>query len=471
MTMHRLSGFDASLLEFESAEQPMNTCTLMELDTSSVPGGYSFEGFYRQLSDRLPALPEFRTKVVDSRFNLDAPVLVDDPDFDLAQHVHRVDLPEPGGRRELSLLAGQLASERLRRDRPLWDIWVIEGLPDEQESGSAIALMLRVHHVLVDGVTARDMLSRLCSEAADSGPPAAVPGVTSARMKDIVFDGALRFGARPWHVATKLLPGALRGAIVTTRRTLAGRAMASPLSVPRTPFNGDVGRGRNIAYAQLDLAEVIATKDAFNVKLNDVMLALISGALRHYLLARKELPKTALVALIPVSVFDPNRAGRNQLSPIFSSLHTDVADPAARLSAIADASSVAKQHHSAVGPTLLQDIAQYLPGLLALLMRLYRRSGLSRRRPVYNVSLSNVRGSSARFLMGAAITAKYPLGPVVNGVGLNISVVSADGRIDVGFVACSRLLPDLWDLADRLHDELRELHASALKLGAAHQTG
>lgn len=458
MNMHRLSGFDASLLLLETNSQPMNTCTFMELDASTMVGGYSFDRFRSKLSELMPALPEFRMKLADSRLNLDTPVWVEDPDFDLDQHLHRVELPAPRGRRELSELTGQLAAGLLDRTRPLWDMWVIDGSGTDPLVSARVAVLLRIHHALVDAVTAGNLMARLCSTEAVPQPSDPAEGVGSVSKSAIVLDGLRRFASRPWHLGSEVLPATVAGIGKTLRRAADGRAMPGPMTAPRTPFNGNITEHRSIAYVQLDLEDVKTVKSKFGVKLNDVMLALVSGALRQFLTDRAALPEASLIAMMPISVFDTDRSSRNQMSAMFSRLYTDIADPAQRLRAIADATSTAKQHSSELGGTLLQDWTQYAPGSLSMIMRLYRWSGLSARRPAYNLSLSNVHGHEVQcYLLGAAITGRFPLGPLLNGVGLNMSVVSLNGKLDVGLVSCPQLLPDLWDLADNLPIALKEL--------------
>jgi WS/DGAT/MGAT family acyltransferase len=231
-------------------------------------------------------------------------------------------------------------------------------------------------------------------------------------------------------------------------------------NAPRTLFNGNVTKSRTAAYVQLNLADVKAAKDRFGVTVNDVMLAVVSGALRRFLLDRGALPQTGLLAMMPVAVFDEARAGRNQLAFRLTNLHSDMADPVERLEAITESTSLAKQHSSAIGST--QDWLQCVPGLLAFGMRFYKWSGLSERRPVYNLSVSNVRGPETQgYLLGAAITGRHAFGPVVHGCGLDVVAVSLNGKLDIGLVSCSDLLPDLWDLADGLPAALSELQAAA----------
>jgi diacylglycerol O-acyltransferase / wax synthase len=459
VNMQRLSGLDASLLRLETRVQPNTASALWDLDISTMPGGYSFERFRDKLAERIPALPEFRMKLADSPLNLDTPVWVDDPDFDLDNHLHRIKLPAPGGRRELSNLAARLMAERLDRSRPLWDMWVIEGLSGtEPQLSGRVAVMHRMHHVVADGATYLDLLSRLCATAADSSAPQPRAGVGTVGARQIVLDGLVRFACRPWFLATRLLPAIVVAVVKTFLRAVRGQAMSGLFSAARTSFNGNVTERRSVAYVQLDLNDIKAIKDRFGATVNEVMLAVVSGALRQFLLDRAALPKTALVAAIPISVSQPDRPGRNQVTCTLSSLYTHITDPAERLKAIAAASSVAKAHSSAIGPTLPQDLLQFAPSLMPLGIRLYRWLGLSGRRPVYNLSFSNVPGPQEQsYLMGAAVRARYALGPVYHGGGLNIIVMSLNGNVDVGLVSCSDLLPDLWDLADGMPDALKEL--------------
>jgi len=205
-------------------------------------------------------------------------------------------------------------------------------------------------------------------------------------------------------------------------------------------------------------------KNRFGVKVNDVVMALVSGVLRDYLQARGELPEASLVAMVPVSVHDrSDRPGRNQVSGMFASLHTDIGDPGERLSAIAGANEEAKEHSSAIAATLLQDWSQFAgPAVFGIAMRVYARSSLTESRPVHNLVVSNVPGPQVPlYFLGAAVDAMYPLGPIFHGAGLNITVMSLDGRLDVGLISCPELLPDLPAMADGFPAGMADLLAAA----------
>jgi WS/DGAT/MGAT family acyltransferase len=458
--MQRLSGLDASFLYLETAVQPLHVCSVLEIDTSTIPGGYTFDRLRDALGLRIKAMPQFREKLVDNRLNLDHPVWVEDKDFDVDRHLHRIGLPSPGGRTELGEICGHIASLSLDRSRPLWEMWVIENIAGtDAHDGGRLAVMTKVHHAGVDGVTGANLMSQLCTTEADAPPPDPVDGAGDASDLEIAIGGAVKFVTRPLKLFN-VLPSTMSTVLDTVRRARSGLSMAAPFAAPKTAFNATVTGHRNVAFAQLDLQDIKTVKNHFGVKLNDVVMALVSGVLRRFLLDRGELPDSTLVAMVPVSVHDKSdRPGRNQVSGMFSRLETHIEDPAERLRAIADANSVAKQHSAAIGATLLQDWSQFAaPAVFGVAMRVYAASWLTSAKPVHNLVVSNVPGPQIPlYFLGAQVKAMYPLGPIFHGSGLNITVMSLNGTLDVGLISCPELLPDLWDMADDFAVALEEL--------------
>ena len=462
--MQRLSGLDASFLYLETSTQPLHVCSVLELDTSTIPGDYSFEKLRDQLASRITAIPTFREKLANSFLNLDHPVWVKDDEFHLERHVHRIGLPAPGGRVELAEICGHLASLPLDRRHPLWEMWAIEGLGGtDARKGGRLAVLTKVHHAAVDGVTGANLMSQLCSVEPDAPPPQPVDASPEANPLRIALGGLGRFAVRPITLATSVLPSTVSTVVDTVRRAAGGRAMPSPFAAPQTPFNASITADRNVAFAQLDLADVKKVKDHFGVKVNDVVMALVSGVLRTFLIQRDELPENTLVAMVPVSVHDrSDRPGRNQVSGMFASLQTQIADPGERLRAIAEANVIAKDHSSAIGATLLQDWSQFAgPAVFGVAMRVYARTRLTESRPVHNLVVSNVPGPQIPlYFLGAEVEAMYPLGPIFHGSGLNITVMSLNGKLNVGLISCPELLPDLWDMADGFVTGMGELLAA-----------
>ncbi len=463
--LQRLSGLDASFLYLETSTQPLHVCSVLELDTATIPGGYSFERLRAELAVRITAIPTFRERLANSFLNLDHPVWVEDEEFDVDRHLHRIGLPAPGGRVELAEICGHLAALPLDRRHPLWEMWAIEGLDGtDARKGGRMAVMTKVHHAAVDGVTGANLMSQLCSVEPDAPAPDPVEASGDVNPLRIALGGLGRFASRPISLATSVLPATVSTVFDTVRRAAGGRAMANPFAAPQTPFNGTITAHRNVAFAQLDLEDIKTVKNHFGVKVNDVVMALVSGVLRKFLLDRGELPESSLVAMVPVSVHDrSDRPGRNQVSGMFSTLQTGIEDPAERLTAIAAANDVAKEHSSAIGATLLQDWSQFAgPAVFGVAMRVYARSRLTESRPVHNLVVSNVPGPQIPlYFLGAEVQGMYPLGPIFHGAGLNITVMSLNGRLNVGLISCPELIPDLWDMADGFADGMGELLEAA----------
>lgn len=462
--MQRLTGLDASFLYLETPTQPLHVCSILELDTSTMPGGYTFGRLRDALELRLAAMPEFREKLADNPLNLDHPVWVDDKDFDVNRHLHRIALPPPGGRAELSEICGHIASLPLDRGRPLWEMWVIEGVAGTDcQQGGRLAVMTKVHHAGVDGVTGANLMSKLCSTEPDAPTPEPAAGVGGASGWQIAGGGLIRWASRPLQLAA-LLPDTVSSVVSTLRKARDGQTMARPFAAPRSAFNGKITGRRNIAYSELDLDDIKKVKNHFGVKVNDVVMALVSGVLRQYLAERNALPDSSLVAMVPVSVHGKSdRPGRNKVSGMFATLHTDLSDPVQRLKAIADANSVAKQHSSAIGASLLQDWTQFAaPAVFGIAMRLYASSRLTETMPVHNLVVSNVPGPQAPlYLLGCETKAMFPLGPIFHGSGLNITAMSLHGTLNIGLISCPELLPDLWEMADEFTVGLEELLVAA----------
>lgn len=462
-----MSGVDASFLSLETAKQPMQVFSVLELDTSTMPGGYSFESLRNALAERIRALPEFREKLSSSALDLGHPVWVEDSDFDIDRHVRRMVIRPPGSRAELAEICGKLGGLPVDRSRPLWEMWVIEGLSDspgdwagESAGAQRVAVLLKVHHAAADGMTFVNFLSSLCSP--EPRPPRselAGAAIDTGALTETI-DGLVGFVRRPLNLITTVLPAAFAAVIDAVRRSAAGRAMAAPFTAPRTVLNTGFTAQRNIAFARLDLRDIKAVKDHFGVKVNDVVMALVSGVVRQFMQDRAELPGKSLVAMQPVSVHGlSDSTARNQVSGMLVHLQTDIADPVERLKAVAEANRIAKEQVSAIRPTLLEDFGETVGAvLLGIAKRVYAR--LTKFRPMYNVILSNVPGpDSGRYFLGAEIKAAYPFGPILLGAGLNFTLWSMDGYLHMGLISCPSLIPNLSDLAEGVTAGLDEFVA------------
>lgn len=464
--MDRLSGLDASFLYLESPQQLMHVCGLILLDPSTMAEPYDYESFKARLDTRVREIAMFTRKLRKVPLRLDHPIWVEDPDFDIDRHVHRMAAPAPGGEHELADIVGHLAGIGLDRSRPLWEMWVVEGLASGQ-----VAVVTKMHHASVDGVNGANVISHLCS--LEPGAPLldlAPRGTTTERTpsNSELFGRALLSNVAKPVEFVKLLAPTTNLLTNTVSRARRGQAMAAPLTAPRTSFNGTITGHRSVAYADLSLDRIREIKNAVaGATVNDVVLALSGGALRRYLDARGELPATSLLASVPVSVHETSRhvGGANKVSSMFTRLGTDVADPLERLCALAVSNAAAKEHHKAIPADTLQDWAQFAaPRTFGLAVRMVAALDLAERGPViHNLVISNVPGPPVPlYFLGARIDGLYPLGPIFHGAGLNITVMSNNGRMHVGIIGCKESIPHVWDLAADFPAELDALYAAAV---------
>lgn len=461
--MDRLSGLDASFLYLETPEQLMHVCGLMVLDPATIPGGYDFETFQQGINARVGDVAAFTRKVRRVPLGLDHPIWVQDRHFDIERHVHRLALPSPGGYAELMALCGRLAGHPLDRSRPLWEMWVIEDYRDES-GRDRVVVFAKMHHATVDGVSGANLISHLCALEPDAEPLTLEPLAPHPRdpsARELLGRAVVGTVAKPINVVKVARPSVDLVA-KTVGRARRGTAMAAPFSAPRTSFNGTITAHRSIGLSEVSLDEVRAVKDATGTTVNDVVLTLSGGALRSYLEHRGELPPTSLLATVPVSVRDKSRReeGANKVSALFARLGTDIEDPLERLEFLAERNSHAKEHHNAISADALQDWAEFAaPRTFGLAMRAYANLRLAERHPVvHNLVISNVPGPPVPlYFMGGRIEALFPLGPIMHGAGLNLTVMSNAGRLNVGAIACRESMPEPDQLVSRFPDELVKL--------------
>lgn len=463
--MERLSGLDAAFLYIETPKIQLHVTGLLIFDPSTMPGGYSFEKMQEFVRTRLGRSPAFTRKIVNVPFRIAHPVWVEDQDFDIEAHIHRIACPAPGGPRELGDLTSELAGLPLDHSRPLWDMWFIEGIEQGQ-----VALVAKMHHATIDGVSGANLMMHLFDLEPDPAPPAET---TTPSPERVPSDLEL-FAEAVWSRARRplLLPGTIVGtaqaAVRLARQRLSPRSgsMAAPFTAPPTPFNSPITPHRKVAFTSVSLAEVRAVKNAFGTTVNDVILAVCAGAVRRWLASREALPDRPLVAGVPVSTRGDDSAtnfGANLISAMFVSVATDVDDPVERLLTIRERTKGAKEEFRAVGADALQNWTEFSgPRLFGLAMRLYSQMELAERHPpALNFLVSNVPGPPMPlYLAGGQLVGLYPMGPILDGMGLNVTVLSYMDQVGFGFVACRELVPDLWDMADGVKAALGELTAS-----------
>lgn len=476
--MERMTGMDAGFLYMETPTIHMHTIKAAIIDPATVPGGYTFERFREVLGERLHLLPPFRRRVVEVPLGLHHPVWVDDPDFDIDRHIRRVVLDPPAGRREMDRAIGAIASVPLPRDRPLWEIVVLEGMPDGR-----IGFVAKLHHSLADGVAAAELLANVMDLEPDPPEPPIDPdggrGWTGEALPSrwALLWAAVVEGIAGLARVPALVGRTLRSLVAVVRRRR--RADVSPpvpmLDTPNVSFSTALTPRRSFATTTLPLDDLRAVKSAAGATVNDVLLTLVAGALRSYLLARDELPEAPLVAGVPVSTDRPedvHRLGGNKVSNLFTALPTHLDDPRARLAAVHEVTKAAKEVHNLLGVDMLADWVEFTPPRpYAYLARQYSRFRIAdRHRPPINVVVSNVPGPrEPLYIAGARLESIYSVGPVLENIGLNITAWSYLDQVHVSAIACRDVIADLAEVLNAMAAALAELQ-SALGLSPSSST-
>ena len=475
--MKQLSGLDSQFLAMETRSVFGHVGSVCILDPTTASEKFTLDHLTRAIAERLPLVPLFRRRLVEVPLGLDKAYWIDDPDFDIEFHVRELALPKPGSDRQLSEQVARLHARPLDRRRPLWELYLISGLPRGK-----VAIYNKIHHAAVDGVSGGDILSALLDLTPEGRP-------TPEELEPYVGEqppswwnllarsaqSALSQPAKAFNVASDLIrsspaiAGAVKGPLA---QLLPGRSdgevgLLLPgvrLRAPRTPFNANITPHRRWAHTDLPLSEVKSIRAVTGLTVNDVVMALCAGALRRWLLDHDALPASALVAAVPVSVRTETQQGAlgNQVSMMLAGLPTHLDSPADRLAAVHLAMGVAKEQHDAIPASLLADVSEFaLPVLANQAWRLSARLRLFERVSPYNVIISNVPGPNvALYLGGAQLLAYYPVSAITDGQGLNITVMSYCGTMHFGLVACRELMPDLDVLAGYLRTELDEMLAA-----------
>ena len=458
--MKALSPQDAGFLYLERSNQPMH---VGGLHLYSLPADAG-EGYIAELIEswrRGPFEPPFNQKLVWPLRRLGQPAWVRDAEIDAEYHLRHSALPSPGRYREMFALVSRLHGTLLHRDRPLWEAHLIEGVESNQ-----FALYTKMHHAMIDGMGGMRLLQRALStdpDRRDMVPPWALGrrkrGAGSAG--NALSLGGLRSIAEQVGETVGAVPGAVKGmlAYADAMRHANDDGLASPFRVPRTPLNSRIGAARRFVAQSWKIERIRAAGKALDATLNDMVLAMSAGALRRWLMAHAELPRTPLSAMAPVALTpkDADDYG-NAVSAILCSLATNIEEPVARLQAI--------QRSMNQGKALLQSLSRaeimLLTTLGAVPTALPLVLGLGHRLPPFNVVISNVPGPRERlYWNGARLDGMYPVSIPANGVALNITVTSYVDSLDFGLIACRRSVPSAQRLIDYLEEALAELEQAA----------
>lgn len=452
----RLTALDAAFLDLEGPTAPMHVGSVSIFE-GKAPARTELAEL---IVSRMDRVPRYGQRLALVPFSVGRPVWVDDPEFEISRHVKRTRLPRPGGRAQLLDLAGRLFARHLDRERPLWEIWVVEGL-----AGGRFAVVTKTHHCMIDGVSGVDLASVLLDVDEQTGPPAARsprkprPAPGSAEMVARALGDLVR---RPLDLAREAASpvpegrGALKE-ILGGLGPLLGIGALGP--APGCSLNKSVSPGRRWVMTSIDLSTVKRVRAALGGTVNDVALAVVAGALRKLLLGRREKPTRDLRVLVPVSVRSPEAHGTlgNQVAAVFCPLPVSEPDPAERLRKVSHAMAGLKQSRQAVGAMALTRLAEFAPPTLAALA-----ARLQTVAPWFNIVVTNVPGPQRPlYLLGRRLLACHPAVPLTEVTTVSIALLSYNGAIDIGLLGDDEHASDLPVLARAIPQALAELTAVA----------
>lgn len=490
--MKQLSGLDATFLHMETPSQFGHVSSLSVYELPEDPTYQPLEAWRAQIERRLHLLEPLRRKLVPVPLNLDHPFWIEDPAFDLDFHVRHTAVPPPGTDTQLANLVARIIGKPLDRTRPLWETYVIEGLPERR-----FAVLTIVHHATIDGASGAELLTMMLDQDPDGDEiePPARPWKPEREPTDleVLTRAGLSLSRKPARavlltarLARELGKATRNPALVATanqvRRSLRGplgtvlnlgrrrdeeRDPPPPsrlptLRAPRTPFNRPITAHRRFAFRSTSLDAVKAIKNNLGATVNDVVMAVCAGGLRAWLADHDALPAEPLVAMVPVSIRTGQETEKwtNRVSGLLAVLPTDEADPVERVKKVHDAMDGAKGLFNAIPAETLTDFTQFPPpAVFTRANRMASRFRLTDRiNPPANLVISNVPGPrTPLYAAGARLLHYYPVSTIIDGQGLNITVQSYLDTLDFGLVSCRELVPDVDRLTELIVEDLELL--------------
>lgn len=456
--MKRLSGWDAVLLYSEAPHVHMHILKVAVIELAADRRGFDIDAFRRVIHSRLYKLDPLCYQLVDVPLKFHHPMWREHCDVDLTYHIRPWSVPAPGGRRELDEAVGEIASTPLDRSRPLWEMYFIEGLADHR-----IAVVLKIHHALADGIASANLMARGMDLQqglqADYGSYVTDPPPTTGQlMRSAARDHLRHVGRVP---ATIRYTAAGIARVRHSRRRLSPQ-LTRPFIPPPTFMNHMLTPGRRFATATLALADIKQTSKQLGVPINDLVLAISAGTLRKLLLRYDGKADHPLLASVPMSFdFSPDRISGNRFSGVLVGLPVEVADVLDRVRQAKEAVALARESHQLIGPELISRWSAYLPpaGAESLFKWLADRDG---RNKVLNLNIANVPGPRERGRLGGAlVTEFYSVGPLTVGSGLNITVWSYVDQLNISVLTDDVTVKDPHEVTDAMVDEFTEIRRAA----------
>lgn len=465
--LESVSGLDATFLYGETPTSPMHVGSV-----AVIEGSLEFETFKKVIHSRIHQVPKLRKRLMTIPFSIDYPYWVDDPHFNIDMHLNHVALPKPGDWKQLRKMASRIFREPLDQSRPLWSFTFVEGLDNlSQVKPGSVAIISKIHHVAIDGVAGAGLLGILFDLSPDTSeikPPREYKPRPLPNELGLMVKSSISFAKRPLKLP-KLVSNALEA---TMKAGFITRAQhldlpTAPFSAPSTPLNGIISAQRKWNTTILTLDRVKALRKIMGTTLNDVILAICSGALRKYLSEKDKLPKKPMVAMVPISTREKEDAeSGNKLSAMLVQLATDVEDPIERLETIYENTIRGKTYQGAMGAKSLANLAGAVPfGIANQAARLYSRFNLAKmHNPVFNVVITNVPGPQMPiYCHGHKMHSIMGMAPIIDGMGLIITVLSYNGNITISPTSDVNSMPDLNKFSRYILESANELEAAILK--------
>lgn len=477
--MQQLTGLDASFLYLETQNSPMHIGGLSIYDPSTAPGGaVGFKQIMENVLKRADRVAALNNVLVEVPMRLDHPYWRSGGEFDPEFHIRHIALPKPGDWRQLCIQASRLHARPLDRARPLWEMYIIEGLDNiEGYPKGSFAVMSKMHHAAIDGASGVEIASAIhdLSPAYEEHlDPRDIKKDRQPGYMELIWRSQvnnIKTPARIFEVAKNTVPG--------LARTVAGLArgrLKRVTDIPRTRFNTNVSPHRVFDAVEFDFKDIKQIKDAVQgVTVNDVALAICGGALRKYLEEKNELPERSLVAMAPINVRTKDQLGTagNQVAQMTVRVCSNVKDPIERLKKVNSGTGTAKELTNAVGAKTMTDYSQFIPSTLtASAVRLYSKLGLANKvKPSYNCVITNVPGPQIPlYFTGAKMLSSFSLGPPIDGMGLFHGLGSYCGKFTISVSACREMMPDPAFYAECLNQSFEELLKAAMKIHTAKVT-
>ncbi|MEZ5709149.1 MAG: wax ester/triacylglycerol synthase family O-acyltransferase [Blastomonas sp.] len=451
--MKQLQGMDASFVALETPNSPMHIGSVLIYDPSTAPGGFvRFKDILAFFESRMQLSHTMRQRLVKVPLNIDYPYWIEDPDFDLEYHVRHLALPKPGDWRQLCIQAARIFSRPLDLSRPPWEFCVVEGLDNIPgiPKGS-YAMVTKVHHAAIDGMSGIDLMDALHTLTPDAPPPDKPDNWKPDRKPDpfgLLLKGYARAWINPWRqsgVVARAAPGLYRAVKGVIAKEFS---LEKAISAPRTRFNVPVSANRVYESCTFDLADIKALRDlAPGSKVNDVFIAIIGGGLRRYLQSKDDLPEQTLTTMAPISVRsqDEKNTMGNQVSAMIVPMGTHIADGTERLNYVFAETRNSKAMTDAVGARQMSEVSKVSPALfMALGAQLYSRLGLANYvKPPFSTVVTNVPGPPVPiYSTGAQLVSMHGMLCLGDGIALGHVVQSYVGQATVSFTACRKALPD-----------------------------